>query len=195
MLFWNFILNLRKVRFRDLSSSMLPPGGTDVPALGAGVSFHHCPCTSDAAWATNNEKTEQTNKLIYPNSTSFIFVYEQASTSLQFAFQLVEKWEQLQQTQRKLSVLKTLSPSILSKELKRKRYISGWVKQTIWDLVVYQHFHSSLTTSHGSKHRCVSCTLKSPHVSVTTVWLQFSLSGSGLDSTHFHLVRGLPWMC
>lgn len=93
--------------------SLLPPGGTDVLVLAAGVS-----CTSDAARTTNEDRAD---KIIYPNSTSFIFVYEQASTSLQFAFQLVEKWEQLQQTQRKLSVLKTSSPSILSKELQNNK--------------------------------------------------------------------------
>lgn len=39
---------------------------------------------------------------------------------------------------------------------------------------------------------CVSCTLKPSRISVTTVWLQFSLSGSGLESTHFHLAWALP---
>ena len=52
----------------------------------------------------------------YTPSHHPLFCYEQASTSLHVAFQLVEKWEQLQQEQRKHStVLKTLSPSILSK--------------------------------------------------------------------------------
>lgn len=38
-------------------------------------------------------------------------------------------------------------------------------------------FHSSLTISHGSKTQvCVSCAVKPPRVSVTTVWLRFSLS-------------------
>lgn len=66
-------------------------------------------------------------------------------------------------------------------------YISGWLKQTIWDLVLYQHFHSSLDLTGVRSHM-----VKPPHVSVTTVWLQFSLSGSGLESTRVHLVQIYP---
>lgn len=66
-------------------------------------------------------------------------------------------------------------------------YISGWLKQTIWDLVLYQHFHSSLDLTGVRSHM-----VKPPHVSVTTVWLQFSLSGRGLESTRVHLVQIYP---
>lgn len=63
-------------------SSVRPLGGTDVVDLAAGVSV--------AAPVTVHESRRK-DRAIYPNSTSFIFVHEQASTSLQFAFQLVEK--------------------------------------------------------------------------------------------------------
>lgn len=52
---------------------------------------------------------------------------------------------------------------------------------------MYQHFHSSLNLTGVCSHM-----VKPPHVSDTTVWLQFSLSGSGLESARFHLVRIYP---
>lgn len=52
---------------------------------------------------------------------------------------------------------------------------------------MYQHFHSSLDLTGVRSHMA-----KPPHVSVTTVWLQFSLSGSGLESTRVHLVQIYP---
>lgn len=125
---------------------------------------------------------------------SFIFVYEQASTSLQFAFQLVEKWEQLQQAQRKhLAIQKTLWPSILSqffKENETKIYLyiylecGGLVKQTIWESVVLLHLlsHSSLTTPHGTYINLWFMRSKFPlYLSVITVWLHFSLLGSDIQ--------------
>lgn len=98
---------------------------------------------------------------VIPHLIILYFVYEQASTSLQFAFQLVEKWEQPQQAQRKHpSVLKTLSPSILSKYLKENKKIKEKkMFSVVWTCetdnqrissVPHLLFHSSLTIPHGT---------------------------------------------
>lgn len=143
-------------------------------------------------WLKNNEQTK-----VIPHLIILYFDYEQASTSLQFAFQLVEKWEQLQQTQRKHSaVLKTLSPSILSKWFKRKerkKKKSGRVKQTIlrFSSVSRLLSHSSLTTPHGTYTNWWFMQSKFPsHLSVITVWLYFSLLGSDIQVNQLTLRSG-----
>lgn len=168
---------------------MLPPGGTDTPALSHGRVLPSQPL-HQRCWASNNEKTEQTNKLIYPNSTTFIFVYEQASTSLQVAFQLVEKWEQLNKHKGSFRFWKHCRLPFWVKSSKKKDTADNLRFSSVSTFSLQSHNLTWINTQ-----MCVSRTLKPPHACVTTVWLQFSLSGSGLESTHFHSAWALPRKC